>query len=81
MAQSSLKNMSQEVRNIPEVGYVDVYSVEGSAGHVEFVAQAHINIGDLAIGGLAARPLCQCLEQLLRSDKEMGDTLFDLRQG
>lgn len=81
MAESGFENVAQGVGNIAQVRDVDVDGSEGSAGHVELVSKADIDIRDLRVGSLAARPLCQSLEQLLRRDEKMGNALFDLRQG
>jgi len=58
----------------------DTDGIEGTAGDVELIAQTDVDVGHLALGGIAARPLGQGFEQLLGGNEQVGDAFLYLRQ-
>ena len=63
------QNMAQHIRHVAQVRRVDIDSRKGATSHVELVAQLDIDVGNLVIRRMAARPRRQCFEELLGSNK------------
>jgi hypothetical protein len=56
LAERFLEDATEQFGDISQIIRVDANGVECARGNVELVAQTHIDIGDLALGGGAARP-------------------------
>jgi hypothetical protein len=59
LAERLFENPTKQFRNVSEIGRVYADGVESPRRDVELIAQAHIDIGDLTLGGVLARPQCQ----------------------
>ena len=56
LAQRLLENSSQQLGHVAQVVGVDADGIEGARGDVELISKAHVDVGDLALGGGAAGP-------------------------
>ena len=56
LAQRLLENASQQLGHVAQVVGVDADGIEGARGDVELIPKAHVDVGDLALGGGPARP-------------------------
>ena len=77
LAESLLEDGAQKVGHRAKVLGIDTYAVEGATGNVELIAQTDVDIRDLALTGSIARPLGQSLKELLGSDEQVCNALFD----
>lgn len=73
LAKRLLQDAAQQFWDVSEILCVDPNSVERSRRDVEFIAQAYVDVGDLALGGSPAGPQGEGFEQLLGCDEQMGD--------
>lgn len=77
LAQRIFQDGSQEVGDGAEVSGVDADGAEGPTCYVELIAQADVDVADLALGSGATGPHGKGLEELFGGDKQVGDGLFD----
>lgn len=77
LTEGVFEDTTQQVGDGAQVGCVDFDCVESPTCYVELVTQTDVDIGDLALGGGAAGPLGEGLEQLFGGDEEVCDGLFD----
>jgi spore germination protein YaaH len=56
LAQRLLQYSAQQFRHVSEIVRVDSNGVEGARRDIEFIAQTHVDVRDLALGGGPARP-------------------------
>lgn len=80
LAERFLEDGAQEVGYRAKVLRVDADAVEGATCNVELVAQAHVDVRDLALAGRVPGPLRQGFEELLGSDEQVRHALFNGRQ-
>lgn len=73
LAKGFFEDTAKQFRDVSEVLRVDADGVEGTGGDVELIAEAYVDVRDLALGSGTAGPECQGLEELLGGDEEMGD--------
>lgn len=79
LAQGILEDGAKDVGDISQVGGLDPDGIEGPTREIEFIAQAHVDIGDVGFGGRFSRPLSEGFQQLLGGHQQVCHALFDLR--
>lgn len=80
LAKCFLEDGAKQVGHRAKVLGVDPDTIEGATGNVELVAQADIDVRNLALAGGVPGPLRQGFEELLGSDEQVCDALLDGRQ-
>jgi len=77
LTQSIFQNRTELIGNRSKIRSFHPYRVKCTACNIELITKSHVDVRDLAFCGRLPRPLCETFKQLLSSDQEVSDALFD----